>query len=50
MAHADMAESINDAFTGDDAVGERELGAGFVKEYWARTFPLTVLMVCYPTL
>ncbi len=29
MAHADMAESVDDAFVGDDAVGERELGADF---------------------
>ena len=31
MAHADMAEGVDHAFVGDDAVGERELGAGFGK-------------------
>ena len=31
MAHADMAEGVDDAFVGDDAVGERELGADFCK-------------------
>ena len=40
MPHADMAEGIDDAFVGDNAVGEREFGAGFGKSYWALTFPL----------
>ena len=29
MAHADMAEGVDHALVGDDAVGERELAAGF---------------------
>ena len=31
MTHADVAEGVDDAFVGDDAVGEREFGAGFGK-------------------
>ena len=31
MAHADMPEGVDHAFVGDDAVGEREFGAGFGK-------------------
>jgi hypothetical protein len=33
MAHADMAESIDNAFIGGDPVGERELGEQFGK-FW----------------
>ena len=29
MAHADVAEGVDDAFVGDNAVGERKLGADF---------------------
>ncbi len=31
MAHADMAEGIDDALVGDNAVGKREFGTGFFK-------------------
>ena len=31
MPHADMAEGVDHALVGDNAVGERELAAGFEK-------------------
>ncbi len=31
MTHADVPEGVDDAFIGDHAVGERELGAGVFK-------------------
>ena len=47
MAHADVAEGVDDAFVGDDAVGEREFRAGFGKTIGHRRFPVkTWLMVC----
>ena len=45
-----MAESVEHAFIGDNAVGEREFGAGLGETYWPLTFPLSMTMVCYPTL
>ena len=32
MAHADMAESVDDALIGDDAVGEREFARASVSD------------------
>jgi hypothetical protein len=31
VPHADVTESVDDAFIGDDAVGEGEFAAGFDK-------------------
>ena len=39
MAHADMAEGVEHAFVGDDAVGKREFGAGFGERVGHGRFP-----------